>query len=92
MNQSAEPMESKLSAVKSKISKISGCTLKGDYDVKLQTFSDPNSGDPTCTHHFKGEMKHNLLCVIAVIGGAVALMAAIKLIFRACGRLCCRCK
>lgn len=90
MNQTSELGEGKIAHVKDKLLGICRKTVKADYDIKIETFPDESCETPSCSHSFKGSMKHNLLRVTLAIGAAVAMVTLLKMIIGACCSLCCR--
>ena len=61
-----------------KLFKMCDCVVKSDYDVTLRLLPDENSGEATCTHHFKGSMKHDVVKLLTA--GAIAAGAVIGVI------------
>ena len=67
-----------------KVSEISDYTVKADYDICLHMLPKADGADPDCVHHFKGNIKRNLLCMIATCGivtGAVAALLGLIHLF-----------
>ena len=90
MNGSQEIKQDKFTEACDKISSITDYTLKADYDVTLHSLPNPDSKEPDCVHHFKGSIKRNLLCLIAVGGLAAAVVATVIAVFHMLGYLICR--
>ncbi len=79
-----------LSTFSDKMSNVTDYSIKSDYDVTLQLIPKGNGNTPACSHHFKGNLKHNMLGLLAV-GGIIAGAAAFSVVVvHACCSLMCR--
>ena len=81
----AEKSGKKHPSVGSALCGLSDYTVKGDYDLTVQLYSDKSCSTPECTHHIKGSMKHEVRKLLAM-GGLAVILAAI------CAGTVCVCK
>ena len=56
-----------------------------DCQLTLSLYADEAAHTPECSHHLKGSGRHNLIRLIALVGGVTLMLALIK-------TLCCLCK
>ena len=77
------------SSIPAKLSRLSDCVLKSDYDVTLQMFADKDSKTPECSHHLKGNMTHDVKKLMALCGVAVGAMALCAAAVCICRKLMC---
>ena len=84
MSQTSDTGENKLSCTCQKLFGACRKTVKADYDVKIETYPDESCEAPTCSHSFKGSMKHNMLRVALAVGACIAVASILKMIIGGC--------
>lgn len=84
MSQTTDLGENKLSCGCQKLFGACRKTIKADYDVKIETYPDESCETPSCSHSFKGSMKHNMLRVALAVGACIAVASILKMIIGGC--------
>ena len=90
MNETQETGQNTVTEACRKLESITDYTVKADYDLTLQSLPSKNSAQPDCVHHFKGNIKRNMLCMLAVGGIIAGAAAALLLLIHGCCYIMCR--
>ena len=55
-----------------------------ECDISLSLYAAPSTEKPECMHRIKGSGRHNLLLLIALMGGVAILWSMIKALCACC--------
>ena len=53
--------------------------LAHDGELTLSLYADRGAQTPVCTHRLKSHSRHNLFCVLGLLGGVILLISLIGL-------------